>query len=144
MAKNLILFLIHITTALVHSTPEKKGLFKQASFKEILNRESIDENIIKLLKNNNSVNFLIEIGINHEEQHQELILMDIKNIFYSNPLKPSYSVLGALDKSPKTNNNEFVISKIKKFSMDVQKQRPFVMIMKCQKALVLLIIKLIM
>ncbi len=95
---------------------EKRGYLNRPLLKEILKyRESIDENIIKLLKNNNSVNFLIEIGINHEEQHQELILMDIKNIFYSNPLKPSYSVLGALDKSPKTNNNEFVISKIKKF-----------------------------
>ena len=38
---------------------EKKGLFKQTSLKEILKyRQSVDENIIKLLKNNNSVNFL--------------------------------------------------------------------------------------
>ena len=95
---------------------EKRGYLNRPLLKEILKyRQSVDENIIKLLKNNNSVNFLMEIGINHEEQHQELILMDIKHVFYSNPLKPSYSMLDAQDKLTKANNNEFVVRKIKKF-----------------------------
>jgi ergothioneine biosynthesis protein EgtB len=33
---------------------------------------------------------LVEVGVNHEQQHQELILTDIKHALWTNPLHPGY------------------------------------------------------
>lgn len=47
---------------------------------------------------------IVEIGINHEQQHQELLLMDIKYIFGNNPLFPVYDV--SFDENPTQKNKQ--------------------------------------
>ncbi|MEM7382322.1 MAG: ergothioneine biosynthesis protein EgtB [Bacteroidota bacterium] len=42
-------------------------------------------------KSSKELNDLLEIGIHHEKQHQELLLTDIKYILGNNPLLPVYS-----------------------------------------------------
>jgi ergothioneine biosynthesis protein EgtB len=84
--------------------PEKRlrSSFSRPSLDEVLRyREYVDEGVNRLLQGNPSAEALqrIELGVNHEEQHQELLLTDILHAFFTNPLRPAYqpdSVPGAL------------------------------------------------
>ncbi len=55
-------------------------------------RKYVDEAIAKLIECDRSkeIEELLELGFNHEEQHQELLFTDIKYILGNNPLFPAY------------------------------------------------------
>jgi ergothioneine biosynthesis protein EgtB len=52
----------------------------------------VDQHIARLLKeySNPEVEELIILGINHEQQHQELLITDLKHTFSYNPIYPVY------------------------------------------------------
>ncbi|TVP45148.1 MAG: ergothioneine biosynthesis protein EgtB [Gemmatimonadales bacterium] len=43
---------------------------------------------------------LVELGMNHEQQHQELMLTDLKHVFGVNPLRPAYRAIEPAGASP--------------------------------------------
>lgn len=55
-------------------------------------RAHVDEAMLTLLANplSDEILFRVEVGLNHEQQHQELLLTDLKYNFGNNPLKPAY------------------------------------------------------
>ncbi|MEE9252576.1 MAG: ergothioneine biosynthesis protein EgtB [Thermodesulfobacteriota bacterium] len=58
-------------------------------------RKHVDNHMLEFLENSGEVIFeelapIIEIGLHHEQQHQELMLTDIKHVFSINPMKPAY------------------------------------------------------
>jgi ergothioneine biosynthesis protein EgtB len=73
----------------------KRGLLNRPSSERVLAyRAHVDEELKKLLSGGvapgSDLERLIEIGINHEQQHQELMLTDILALFAANPLHPAY------------------------------------------------------
>ena len=75
--------------------PEKKlrALFSRPGLDEVLRyRSYVDEHLERLLEGNPEPEVLsrVELGANHEEQHQELLLTDVLHAFYTNPLRPAY------------------------------------------------------
>ena len=75
----------------------RRGILSRPTVQEIYQyRQYVDENMQILLQDTNSkladeIQFALELGLHHEQQHQELLLMDIKYNFANNPLRPIYS-----------------------------------------------------
>jgi len=75
--------------------PEKRlrASFSRPGLDEVLRyRAHVDEAVERLLTTDPPAEAVrrIEMGANHEEQHQELLLTDILHAFYTNPLRPAY------------------------------------------------------
>ncbi len=77
----------------------QRGLITRPGVTQIMEyRAHVDQNMLALLEARvagTELAFLTTLGLNHEQQHQELLLMDIKHLFYCNPLKPAWRELPA-------------------------------------------------
>ncbi|QDV64448.1 ergothioneine biosynthesis protein EgtB [Crateriforma conspicua] len=73
----------------------QRGLLSRPTVREVMGyRRDVDDAVVTLLRNadvvDESLARVIELGLNHEQQHQELMLTDIKHAFAQNPLYPAH------------------------------------------------------
>ena len=74
----------------------ERGFLSRPPLDEVYRyRHYIDEQMANLLDNmaedrRSEVVYRVILGLHHEQQHQELLLTDIKHIFASQPLRPVY------------------------------------------------------
>jgi len=69
----------------------RRGMLSRPSLAEILDyRAAVDASVDKALPNlPPAVHALVELGLHHEQQHQELMLMDMLAALAENPLRPA-------------------------------------------------------
>jgi ergothioneine biosynthesis protein EgtB len=81
-----------------HARP-RRGMLSRPSLEEVRAwRGEVDEALQRALPDLPSAALkLVELGIQHEQQHQELLLTDILATFAENPLEPAY---GEVDPAP--------------------------------------------
>jgi ergothioneine biosynthesis protein EgtB len=75
-----------------HPRPQR-GLVSRPSLAEVkAYRAQVDQRIAALLgrPHDPAIDALVELGLQHEQQHQELLLTDIKHVLSCNPLAPVY------------------------------------------------------
>ena len=74
----------------------KRGIVSRPTVAEVREwRRLVDEHVERLLQEDDPESLVdvlpvIEIGLHHEQQHQELILTDVKHGFFQNPIYPTY------------------------------------------------------
>lgn len=83
----------YYTAGQMHARP-KRGLLSRPTLAEVLAyRSHVDDNMLRLLDGHDGtadVAGVVALGINHEQQHQELLLTDIKHVLSCNPLQPAF------------------------------------------------------
>jgi ergothioneine biosynthesis protein EgtB len=79
-----------------HARPER-GLVTRPGLAEVrAYRRAVDERVLALLARRPpaAVGELLTLGLQHEQQHQELILTDLLHLLSRNPLQPAYRAQG--------------------------------------------------
>ena len=75
----------------------RRGMITRPTVQEVGDyRCRVDDSMVALLDRGigAEVATLVELGLHHEQQHQELLLMDAKHLLFQNPLRPAYLAAG--------------------------------------------------
>ena len=93
-----------------HPRPQR-GLLTRPSLAEVqAYRAHVDARMLALLgarAGDARLDALVELGLQHEQQHQELMLTDLKHLLSVNPLRPAYRE-PVLDAAPGRDGQEWI------------------------------------
>jgi ergothioneine biosynthesis protein EgtB len=81
----------YFTVGQMHARP-RRGLLSRPTYEEVIAyRDHVDNAVRDLLaqRDDQAVAERVMLGLNHEQQHQELLLTDIKHVLSCNPLAPA-------------------------------------------------------
>ncbi|NQV52633.1 MAG: ergothioneine biosynthesis protein EgtB [Flavobacteriales bacterium] len=90
---------------------DQRGAMSRPVLAEVFDyRHYVDEAMVELISsldalNNKDLASLLAIGLNHEQQHQELLWTDLKYILGNNPLFPAYAERVRLEATKKHSND---------------------------------------
>ncbi len=96
-----------------HPRPERGNLSRPSCAEVSAYRRHVDEAMERLLtlELDGEVTDLVTLGLHHEQQHQELILMDIKHVLSRNPaLWPAYRAPGGAAPASLTGADEGAVN----------------------------------
>ncbi len=83
----------YYTAGQMHARP-KRGLLSRPTLARVLDyRAHVDDHMQRLLDargDDADLSAVVTLGLNHEQQHQELLLTDIKHVLSQNPLQPAF------------------------------------------------------
>lgn len=69
----------------------QRGLVTRPTVEQVFEyRRHVDEHMLELLASVDE-DYPVTLGLNHEQQHQELLVTDIKHVLWTNPLRPPYN-----------------------------------------------------
>jgi len=82
----------YYTAGQMHARPQR-GLLSRPTLAEVFDyRKHVDDAMSRLLDQRDDekeLGTLTTLGLNHEQQHQELLLTDIKHVLSCNPMRPA-------------------------------------------------------
>jgi len=77
-----------------HPRPQRGMITRPGVEKILAYRRHVSDAMADLLTSgDNWIDELVELGLHHEQQHQELLLMDAKHLLAQNPLRPAYQTI---------------------------------------------------
>ncbi|KXK04267.1 MAG: serine/threonine protein kinase [Acidobacteria bacterium OLB17] len=109
------LFNSYYNTVGSRTNRNERGFLSRPTVRSVFEyRRSVDDAMLKLLgsldrsSDAEEIGEITTLGINHEQQHQELLLTDLKYTLGQNPLDPVYDAEWAREDQPALGKGEFI------------------------------------